>query len=132
MTTYRGFSTRQNLKKYTLTDFALAQQDLINYFNMRKGSKLMQPTFGTIIWDQLFEPLNETTQQIITQDINRIISYDPRLQVNSVTVTQQDTGIQIQISLTYIPTDQSNTIALNFNRNSQTLTTGGAPQLTQY
>lgn len=125
MTTYRGFSTLQSLKKYTLTDFALAQQDLQNYFNIRKGSKLMNPTFGTIIWDQLFEPLNDTTQDIITSDIKRIVSYDPRLLVNSVTVNQQSNGIQIQIALTYVPTDQTNLMELNFNRNSQTLTTGG-------
>jgi len=122
--TYRGFSTLQSLKKYTLTDFALAQQDLTNYFNIRKGSKLMQPTFGTIIWDQLFEPLNETTQEIITQDIKRIIGYDPRLRVDNVTVNQQDTGLQIAIALTYVPTNQTNTMLMNFNRNNQTLTTG--------
>jgi len=125
MTIYRGFSTLQSLKKYNLTDFTLAQQDLQNYFNIRKGSKLMNPSFGTIIWDQLFEPLNDTTQDIITSDIKRIVSYDPRLRVNSVTVNQQSNGIQIQISLTYVPTDQTNLMELNFNRNSQTLTTGG-------
>jgi phage baseplate assembly protein W len=121
--TYRGFSTLVNQKKYSLTDYALAKQDLINYFNIRKGAKLMQPNFGTIIWDQLFEPLNETTQSIITTDINRIVSYDPRLQVNSVTVTQQTNGLMIQILLTYIPSNQTETLALNFNNNAGTLTT---------
>jgi phage baseplate assembly protein W len=121
--TYRGFSTLVNQKKYSLTDYALAKQDLINYFNIRKGAKLMQPNFGTIIWDQLFEPLNETTQSIITTDINRIVSYDPRLQVNSVTVTQQTNGLMIQILLTYIPSNQTETLALNFNNNASTLTT---------
>ena len=120
---YRGFSTLVNKKKYSLTDYALARQDLINYFNIRRGSKLMQPSFGTIIWDQLFEPLNETTQQIITNDIKRIVGYDPRLRADTITVTQQDHGLQIQISLTYIPTNQAQTLLLDFNKNSQTLTT---------
>ncbi len=120
---YRGFSTLVNKKKYSLTDYALARQDLINYFNIRRGSKLMQPSFGTIIWDQLFEPLNETTQQIITNDIKRIVGYDPRLRADTITVTQQDHGLQIQISLTYIPTNQAQTLLLNFNKNNQTLTT---------
>ena len=66
MITYRGFSTNLNAKKYSVTDFVLAKQDLINYFNIRKGEKLMNPEFGTIIWDMLFEPLTEDTQQIIT------------------------------------------------------------------
>jgi phage baseplate assembly protein W len=123
MTTYNGFSTLVNQKKYSLTDYALAKQDLINYFNIRKGAKLMQPNFGTIIWDQLFEPLNETTQSIITSDINRIVAYDPRLQVNSVTVTQQTNGLMIQILLTYIPSNQTETLALNFDSKASTLTT---------
>jgi len=123
MITYRGFSTLQSAKKYTLTDFELAKQDLINYFNIRKGSKLMQPGFGTIIWDMLFEPLDESTQQIISQDITKIASYDPRLQVGQIAITQETTGFLIQLTLSYVPTDQTATIALNFNRNNQTLTT---------
>jgi phage baseplate assembly protein W len=121
--TYRGFSTLVNKKKYTLTDFELAKQDFINYFGIRRGEKLMQPSFGTIIWDQLFEPLNESTQEIITSDIQKIVSYDPRLAVNQVSVTQQTNGIMIQISLTYVPSNQSTLISLNFDQNSQTLTT---------
>jgi phage baseplate assembly protein W len=104
---YRGFSTAQNAKKYTLTDFELAKQDLINYFNIRKGNKLMQPGFGTVIWDMLFEPLDESTQQTISQDITRIVNYDPRLRVGQVAITQQDTGFLIQITLSYIPSNQS-------------------------
>ena len=123
MITYRGFSTAINAKKYTLTDYECAKQDLFNYFNIRKGQKLMQPGFGTIIWDTLFEPLDEATQQIIKQDITKIVSYDPRLRVGQVAVTQQDTGFLIQLTLSYIPTNQSETITLNFNKNNQTLTT---------
>lgn len=120
---YRGFSTLINKKRYSLTDYALAKQDLINYFQIRKGSKLMQPDFGTIIWEQLFEPLNESTRDVITADIKRIISYDPRLSVNSVTVTEQTNGLQIQIALSYIPSNQTETMLLNFNKNALTLTT---------
>lgn len=121
--TYRGFSTRTSSKKYTLTDYELAKQDLLNYFSLKKGQKLMQPTFGTIIWDMLFEPLDEGTQDIITQDIMKIVSYDPRLQVGQIAVTAKDTGLLVQITLSYVPTDQSEMISLNFDKSSQTLTT---------
>ena len=123
MTTYRGFSTLEGKKKYSLTDYALAKQDLINYFQIRKGQKLMQPNFGTIIWNQMFEPLNETTRDIITNDIKRIVGYDPRLIINNISVTEELNGIQLVITLTYIPSDQTETINLNFNKNSSTLTT---------
>ena len=112
-----------NKKKYTLTNFALAKQDLLNYFQIRKGEKLMQPNFGTIIWSQLFEPLTETVQTTITDDITRIVGYDPRLSATRIQVSQQSNGIQIQLTLNYIPTNQSETLLLNFDNNSQTLTT---------
>jgi phage baseplate assembly protein W len=121
---YRGFSTKSSSKKYTLTDFELAKQDLINYFGLRKGQKLMQPTFGTIIWDLLFEPLDEATQELITQDVTKIVSYDPRLRVGQIAITQEDTGFQVQLTLSYVPTNQTETISMNFDRNSQTLSTG--------
>jgi phage baseplate assembly protein W len=121
--TYRGFSTSTSSKNYSLTDFELAKQDLINYFGIRKGQKLMQPTFGTIIWDLLFEPLDEATQEIITQDVTKIVNYDPRLRVGQIAITQQDTGFLVQLTLSYVPTNQVSTISLNFNKNSQTLAT---------
>lgn len=123
MTVYKGFSTILNKKRYSVTDYALARQDLINYFNIRKGSKLMQPGFGTIIWTQLFEPLSETTQDIITNDIKKIVGYDPRLSITNIAVTQQSNGLQISLSLMYIPTNQVDTIELNFNKTNATLTT---------
>jgi len=123
MATYKGFSTLNSPKKFTLTDFQLAKQDLINYFSIRKGQKLMQPNFGTIIWDMLFEPLDDTTRQLIQQDITRIVGYDPRLKVGQVAITQQDTGFLIQLTLSYVNTNQVSTLELNFNQNSQTLTT---------
>ncbi len=122
MATYRGFSTRSNVKKYVLTDFELAKQDLINYFNIRKGEKLMQPNFGTIIWDMLFEPLTEDSQQVITDDITKIASYDPRLVVSQVAVHQQGSGLMIELTLSYVPNDQVETMRLNFERDSRTLT----------
>ena len=123
MSTYRGFSTLVDVKKFTLTDFELAKQDLINYFNIRKGQKLMQPNFGTIIWDMLFEPLDDTTRQLIQQDITRIVGYDPRLKVGQVQVTQQDTGFLIQLTLSYVNTNQVETLMLNFDSHNQNLTT---------
>jgi len=123
MSLYKGFSTLISPKRFGYTDFQLAQRDLLNYFNIRKGEKLMQPNFGTIIWGLLFEPLTEDVQQAIKNDITQIASYDPRLQVGEVSVTQQDNGFLIQLALTYIPTDQTDVLELNFENSSATLTT---------
>lgn len=118
MTTYRGFSTYNRLKKFRVTDYELAKQDLFNHFQIRKGEKLMNPNFGSIIWNLLYEPMTEDTKQRITSDINSIINYDPRMSVNSMTITEFDYGIQIELSLTYIPTNQTEKIFLKFEKDS--------------
>ena len=125
MTTYSGFSTYNRLRKFTLTDFDLVRQDLFNHFSIRKGEKLMNPKFGTIIWDLLFEPLTDSIRDIITDDIKTIVEYDPRIAADNVVITEYDRGIQIELELRYVLTNQSSAMALKFERDSRTLTLGG-------
>ncbi len=120
MSTYKGFSTYARNKKFRLTDFELVKQDLINHFNIRKGEKLMNPEYGTIIWDTLFNPLDQDTVNLIQQDVRKIVASDPRLAANNVIVTQYDRGIQIQIDLTYIPSNQTGTIQFKFDQQGRT------------
>lgn len=118
---YRGFSTVGRSRKFRLTDMALVKQDLINHFNIRKGEKLMNPNFGTIIWNVLFEPLTEDLKAIIIADINRVVSYDPRIAVDNVVITQYDQGLQIAITVRYLQTNQSSVMSLQFDQQSRSL-----------
>jgi phage baseplate assembly protein W len=122
MSTYRGFSTYNRFKKFRLTDFELAKQDLFNIFNIRKGEKLMNPGFGTMIWDVLFDPFTSETKQQIVDDIKRIAQYDPRLALAEVTVTQYEYGIQLALELTYIPTNQTEQMFISFNQGTNSAT----------
>jgi phage baseplate assembly protein W len=118
---YRGFSTVGRDKKFRLTDFELVKQDLINHFNIRKGEKLMNPDFGTIIWNVLYEPLTEDLKSVIITDIKAIANYDPRVSVDNVIITEYDRGIQIELELRYLQTNQSNLLNLQFDNQSNTL-----------
>lgn len=118
MALYKGFSTYNRSKKFRITDFELVKQDLTNHFNIRKGEKLMNPDFGTVIWDSLFEPLNEDIKNLIVQDVKRIIASDPRVSAQNVLVTQFDRGLQIQIDLLYISTNQRDTMMVNFDKSA--------------
>jgi len=122
---YKGFSTINRSKKFRATDINLVKQDLLNHFSIRKGEKLMQPNFGSIIWGLLFEPLDDTVNQLIVDDVNRIVGYEPRLGITNITITPQDYGIQIELDLIYIPTDQTTQLSLTFDANSNDLTTNG-------
>lgn len=119
MAIYNGFSTLNSNKKFRLTDFELVKQDLQNHFAIRKGEKLMNPDFGTIIWDMLFEPLNEDTKNQIVQDIKRIVANDPRITARNVTITQFEHGLQIELELLYVNTNQVGALLLQFDQNSK-------------
>jgi phage baseplate assembly protein W len=121
MTTYRGLSTLGQNKKFRLTDIELVKRDLLNHFQIRKGEKLMNPNFGSIIWNMLFEPLTPETKKVILDDVNSVVSYDPRLSVNDVVMTEHQSGLQIQIVLTYIPTNQTSAMSFTFDRDSGTV-----------
>lgn len=123
MAQYKGFSTTAKTRNYRLTDFDLVKQDLVNHFNIRKGEKLMNPSFGTVVWDTIFDPLDEDTKNVIMQDVRRIISYDPRVGAQNVVVTQFDRGIQIEIDLIYISSNQRDLLTLKFDRESRLITT---------
>ena len=118
MATYIGFSTYNRDRKFTLTDFELVRQDLLNHFAIRKGEKIMNPAFGTIIWDTLFEPLDETTRNLISEDIQQVVNYDPRIAIDNISITEYEHGIQLELELRFILTNQTDLLRLKFDRES--------------
>lgn len=121
-TMYKGFSTLGKTKNFRLTDFELVKQDLINHFYIRKGEKLMNPNFGTIIWNVLYEPLTEDLKTVITTDIKQVAEYDPRLSIDNVIITEYETGLQIELELRYLKTNQINVLNLQFDGKTETIT----------
>jgi phage baseplate assembly protein W len=119
---YRGFSTVGRNKKFRLTDFDLIKQDLINHFYIRKGEKLMNPGFGTIIWNVLHEPFTEELKSLITADVKAIAAYDPRIGIDSILVREYEQGIQIELNLRNLQTNQSSLMNLRFDNENRTLT----------
>jgi phage baseplate assembly protein W len=107
ITRYRGFSTIDQFKKFRLTDLELIKRDLLNHFAIRKGEKLMNPEFGSIIWNILFEPLSADVKALVVEDIQRVVSYDPRVRVDNVLIDQFEYGLQVQVEMTFLPDDLS-------------------------
>jgi len=115
---YRGFSTvNTDSENFVLYDFELIKQDLLNHFNTRRGERLMNPTYGTTIWDTLFEPLTPAIKQQIAEDINRILASDPRVIPVQVDITQADYGFRIELTLKYTGTDISENMQITFDKN---------------
>lgn len=125
--TYRGFSTLADtagLSKptsYKLYDMELVKRDLLNHFYIRRGEKLENPRFGTIIWDLLFEQMTERVKSQIQSDVQTIINYDPRMKMDSIAIVELENGIRIDISLTYIPFNKSEKLSIGFDKKARTL-----------
>lgn len=118
---YKGFSSKEPKKNYKLYDIDLVKQDLINHFYIRKGEKLENPEFGTVIWDMIFEQFTEEVKTIISKDVEDIINYDPRIQVNEVQIDSTDQGIRIQADITYIPFNINERMTFEFDRNNSVI-----------
>ena len=115
--TYKGFSTvSMDANSYSLYDFALIKQDILNHFHIRLGERLEQPEFGTIIWDVIFEPLTDEIKDLVRKNVETIINYDPRVQAQGITVTSYESGIQLECTLTYLPYNISETLQLRFDQ----------------
>lgn len=114
---YRGFSTlNPSNRGFKLYDYDLVKQDLINHFHTRKGSRLMNPTFGSIIWDLLMEPLTEQVRELLAEDVKTICTSDPRTYPESIKINEYEQGYLIEITMILKNTDQSTVLKLKFDQ----------------
>jgi phage baseplate assembly protein W len=119
--TYRGFSSKAAKDNFKLNDIDLVKQDIINHFYIRRGEKLQNPEFGTVIWDLLFEQFTPDVKELITKDVERIINFDPRIRVNSVAVDSTAQGIRIEVEMTYIPFNITERMGFEFDKRNSVI-----------
>jgi phage baseplate assembly protein W len=120
MTTFIGFNTIGQTKKFTLVDFELVKRDLLNAFNIQQGEVVGRPGYGTVIWSYLFENQTQDTERAILAEVNRVASLDPRIYIQSAELFPQDNGILVQIALTMVPGQTTQFLSLYFDQQTRT------------
>ena len=116
--TFKGFSSRAENQNFKLYDFECAKQDLINRLSVRKGERVENPEFGTIIYDCLFEPFTEALKDQITEDITANLNADPRISTEEIRVSEEEHGIAIQATITYVPLNITEKLKFSFDENA--------------
>ena len=119
MRVFKGYSTvGKESGNFKIYDIELAKRDLLNEIYTRKGSRLMSPTYGYIVWDVLFDPLTDTIVELIREDTLRIVSRDPRLELNSLDVMEDvdRQTITVTVILNYVPTATLTELTAVFSR----------------
>ena len=116
--TFKGFSSKAKNQNFKIYDFECAKQDLMNRLSVRKGERVENPEFGTIIYDVLFEPFTEVLKETILEDITANLNADPRLSTEDIRVSEADHGIAIQATIKYVPLDITEKLQFQFDENS--------------
>ena len=115
---FKGFSSRAEQRNFKIYDFEVAKQDLINRLSVRKGERVENPEFGTIIYDAIFEPFTEALKDAIIEDVTANLNADPRLSTNDITVREADKGIALEASFSFVPLNITEKLSFNFYENS--------------
>lgn len=114
---YIGMSTFefQKSKSLRLTDIELVKLDILHHIFTQRGTRVMMPTFGSIIPELVFEPLDEDTIDELYSDLLDIFNFDPRVEIISLSVTPDfDTNsVFVEAKLFYIELDTADEFELN-------------------
>jgi len=80
-----------------------------------RGSRVMMPTFGTIIKELTFEPLDTDTLDELHSEVKSVLDYDPRIKIlKLVIVPDYDTNsVVVEAILNYIELDTVDEFNLN-------------------
>lgn len=117
-----GYTTQnQRYSSKNLSGLELAKQDLHNHFNIRKGEKWTNPEFGSMLPYYVFQPLDQSTIDLIEQDVVDVVTYDPRFEVQerTVRVTEDSYFVTVRVKLLYLPTTTVTDLEIKFDKESQ-------------
>jgi phage baseplate assembly protein W len=99
MAKFKGFTTINGCKKFSLNDRELIIRDLLNSFLIREGQIPGRPDFGTRLWGFIFEPGTEGLLRQITAECKRVIDYDPRIQLLDVGANRVENAVEVLLNV---------------------------------
>lgn len=114
--TFKGFASPVVGLTKVLYDEELVKRDLLNHFNTRKGERAFDAEYGFIGWDLVFELDQPSVKQALDDDARRIVSEDPRVELQYLEVQNTEYGYIINISLYYVQLDSEEDLVIVFDR----------------
>jgi len=104
MVTFIGFSSyNKRTGTQVLEDKELAKRDLLNHFYTRRGERLGEPEFGSILPELLFEQYDQVVIDAADEDVRTIIGLDPRWKLQDYDIDIGEHTITITVQLQYVP-----------------------------
>ena len=114
--TFKGFASPQVGLTKVLYDEELVKRDLLNHFNTRKGERAFDAEYGFIGWDLVFELDQPSVKQALDDDARRIVSEDPRVDLQYLEIQNTEYGYIIAIKLYYVQLESEEDLMIVFDR----------------
>ncbi len=107
--------------KQTKTTFEQAKYNIVNLFRTIPGERLGQPTFGSVLHEIIFEPMNEDFTDILQEAIERSLeTWLPYINIKNIDIAVPDyninrVNISIDFGLSFEP-DRFETVSISFDQ----------------
>ena len=62
------------------------------------------------------DPLTEETKAVIVQEVDAVIKNDPRVRSEGVTIDEYEGGLQIEMIIRYVITNQVENLRVKFDK----------------
>jgi len=116
---YKGFSTIGKIRPpYTVTNGEAVKRDLLNELYTRKGERVMRPGYGTIIYDLIMNPLDDYVEEEVKEEVIRVCTKDPRVDVSEIFTQTLDHTIRVQVQLVLKPFLDEETLLVEYTQSS--------------
>ena len=95
-----------------LDDLAHLRQSITDILTTRKGTRVMRRDYGSLLPDLIDAPINaETIVDIYAETAIALATWEPRIQIDSVTMTASAPGsVTLELVGIYTPTGEPITV----------------------
>ena len=76
----------------------------------------MNAEFGTSLRDLIMDPLTEESKATVIQEVNTVMNTDPRVRSEGITLDEYENGLQIEMTVRYVLTNQVENLMVRFDR----------------
>ena len=82
------------------------------------GERVMNPDFGCVIWNYIFDPFTDEVRYSVMENLQDIIKSDPRVVLRSIDIAEYEHGLQVELTLAYVDADVTEDMVVNFDGES--------------
>jgi phage baseplate assembly protein W len=120
MATFVGFSSfGKRTGTRVLEDKELAKRDLLNHFYTRRGERLGEPEFGSILPELVFEQFDQMVIDAADEDVRKIIDLDPRWELLDYQIDTEEHTLTITVQLRYVPDLSEDRLVLEYTNSEE-------------